>query len=137
MTSYRPQHIYTVLALVSTVIAALFAWDLIQGVEAGSVLFFAVSLGLLAWSVRAALTRVSLTPDQLIVKGPLSRTRQVDYGQIVSVTEEGRTGKSIVVVYHPRSAEGLVDLDRAQTVDLPAVQNQDALYALLVERAPA
>lgn len=137
MTSYPSQHFYRVFALISLVVAALFAWDLLQGPELGSVLFFGISLGLLAWSVRAAFTNVALAPDHFRVEAPFVRPRQVEYRQILSVTEEGRMSKSIVVAYHPRTTDGLLDLNRADTIVLPAVQNQDALYEQLLQRVPA
>lgn len=136
MTSYPPQNIYRVAALLSLVVTALFAWDLVQGVEAGSVLFLAVSAGVLAWSVRTAQTHVSLTSEQLVVERPFADPQRIDYGQILSVTEEGRMNKSLVIAYHPRSQDGLLDLERASAVSLPAVQHQDALYEELVRRAP-
>ena len=136
MTTFQSQMHYRVLALVSLIMVGLFTWDLLHGAEAGSILFFAVSLGLLVWSARAAFTRVSLTPDHLIVTAPLSRPREIEFGQILSVSEEGRLEKAIVVAYHPRMVDGLLDLDRAESIVLPSVQKQDALYEGLLQKAP-
>lgn len=136
MTAFRPQSRYRIFALVSLVMAGLFGWDLLHGVEAGAVLFFVVCLGILIWAVRIMFTKVYLAADRLIVATPLSQQKEVEFRQILSVTEEGRGGKAIVVVYHPRVENGLLDLDRAKTVSLPAVENQDALYEDLVQKAP-
>ena len=121
----------------SLVVAALFAWGLAQAIEPGSLLFFVVSIGALGWSIRLGWTRITLTPERLVVELPLASPLHIDYGQILSVTEEGRMNKSLVIAYHPRSADGLLDLDRAKTVSLPAVQNQEALLEELVRRSPA
>ena len=137
MTVFRPQRQYWFLAAVCLVLIGLFGWDLLHGAEAGSVLFFAVSLGALAWSVRSTFTQVSLGPDQMVVTAPLSRPREIGYGQILSVSEEGRMGKALVIAFHPRLPDGLLDLDRVETVALPALQDQASLYAELVQKAPA
>ena len=75
MTEYRAQPVYILFAVVSLVVAGLFGWGLLQEIEAGSLLFFAVSLGLFAWNTRAALTTVSLAPDKLIFAAPPTRPR--------------------------------------------------------------
>lgn len=137
MTSYPAQSIYRAMALVSLIVAGLFTWDLAQGFEPGSLLFFAVSIGAMGWSIRLGWTRTTLTPEQLVVEPPLTSPIHIEYGQILSVSEEGRMTKSIVVAYHPRTADGLLDLDRAKAISLPAVQNQEALYEELVRRSPA
>ncbi len=137
MTSYVPQTAYRLLAGVSFVMSGLFAWELVRNVEVGSVLFFAVSMGLLLWSARTAWTKIFLAPDQLLVTAPLAKPRNIQYGQILSVSEEGRMNKSIVVAYHPRTTDGLLDLERAQTIVLPAVQEQESLYEQLSSRIPS
>jgi hypothetical protein len=137
MTSYVPQTAYRLLAGVSLVMSGLFAWELVRSVEAGSVLFFAVSVGLLLWSARTAWTKIFLAPDRLIVAPPLAKPRDIQNGQILSVSEEGRMNKSIVVAYHPRTRDGMLDLERAQTIVLPAVQEQESLYEQLLARIPA
>ena len=137
MTRFPVQRSYGLIAIVSLAVAGLFAWSLLQAPEMPSYLFLATSLGVLGWSVRMALTTVSLTPSQLIVRIPLARPHNVEFGQILSVTEEGRIGKSIVVAYHPRTEDGLLDLDSARAVVLPAVKDQETLLEQLIERAPA
>jgi hypothetical protein len=136
ITTFQAQPHYRVFVLFSLIMVVLFGWDLAHGIEAGSVLFFAISLGLVLWSARAALTKVSLSPQQMTVTAPLSRPKEIEFRQFLSVTEEGRLGKAIVVAYYPRTATGLVDLDRAETVVLPAVSDQDALYEALLQKAP-
>jgi hypothetical protein len=137
MTNYPVQHSYGLIAVVSSVVAGLFGWNLLHTAEMPSFLFLATSLGVLGWSVRMALTSIDLTPSQLIVRAPFARTHNVEFGQILSVTEEGRIGKSIVVAYHPRTGDGLLDLDTARAVVLPAVRDQDSLFEQLTERTPA
>ena len=136
MTTYRPQSVYRILVLVSAVLVILFAWDLLHGVEAGSVLFFLISVGLLLWSGRTAMTVVSVDLTTLAVSAPLSGANTIEYGQINSVSEEGRIQQSIVVTYHPRNENGMLDLDRAQSLMLPALQQQTELYKFLEQKAP-
>lgn len=141
MTTFRPQQFYRVLALISLAMAALFGWELarsyrVSSIEVGSVLFFVVSLGVLLWSARASLTRVHLAAQHLTVEAPLSPRRTIEFGQMLSVEEEGRMSKAIVLAYHPRTPDGLLDLERASTIFLPALQDQDTLYEWLVEKTP-
>ena len=137
MTIYRPTPRYLVFAVISTLMAGLFGWDLARGVEVGTAVFWAISIGLVVWNTRAALTRVALLPDRITVTAPLSRPRQIEFRQLISVTEEGRMGSALLVAYHPHAGNGLLDLDELETAALPMLQGQDALFAALSERTPS
>lgn len=136
MTVYRPTPRYLFFALVSLIMVGLFGWDLARRVEVGTAVFLVISLGLMLWNVRAALTRVALLPDRLTLTMPISRPREIEFRQLMSVTEEGRMGRALLVAYHPHAGNGLLDLDDVETAALPMLQDQDALFAVLSKRAP-
>ena len=125
MTVYRPSLRYVVFALAALVMVALIRWDLTRRVEVGTMLFFGVSLGLVLWNVRAALTRVTLMPDRVVLHVPLAQERTVEFRQLLSVTEEGRLSHAILVAYHPHAGNGLLDLEDVQNPALPTLQGQE------------
>ncbi len=137
MTVYRPAPRYLLFALAGLVMAGLFAWELTRRFDAGSALYLVISVLLVLWNTRAALTRVALLPDRITLTAPLARPREIEFRQLMSVTEEGRMGRASLVAYHPHTGDGLLDLDDVETAALPMLQDQDTLYATLAKRTPA
>ena len=137
MTVYRPTPRYLIFALVSLVMVGLFTWDVARRIEVGTVLFLVISIGLVLWNTRAALTRVTLMPDRITLSAPLSRPRAIEFRQLMSVTEEGRMGRALLVAYYPHAGNGLLDLDDVETAALPVLHDQDTLFAVLSKRVPA
>ncbi len=137
MTVYRPTPRYLFFALAGLVMTGLFAWDLTRRADAGSALYLMISVALVLWNARIALTRVALLPDRITLTAPLARPRQIEFRQLMSVTEEGRMGRALLVAYHPHAGNGLLDLDDVETAALPMLQDQDTLYATLAKRTPA
>ena len=136
MTTYRPQAFYKILIIVSLTLVGLFVYDLLNGVELGGILFLAISIGLLVWSLYMALTVIAVDNKQMNIAPPIVRDRTIEYGQILSVSEEGRLQQAIVITYHPRFASGLLDLDNAESLTLPSVRDQEDLLAWLQDRVP-
>ena len=136
-TTYQPQLTYWVLASISLVILGLFVWDLLGGIELGAVLYLAVSLGTLIWAGNKCLMRLTIDESRFTLYTPFGEETVVDYGQILNVSEEGRLLPTIVVNYHPREESGLLDLDAAKSIILPAMKNQDQLLLILQEKTPA
>lgn len=137
MTTYKPQFYYRILILVGLALTSLFAYDLTQGLEVGGILFLTISIGIVLWSVDAAMSVVNVDEHHIIVKRPFRVAKTLQYGQILSVSEEGRLQQIVVITYHPRRADGLLDLDGAQSLTLPAVQRQHTLLESLQDRTPS
>ncbi len=135
-TLYRPQPIYRLLAFASLVLVALFVWDLRDGVEVGALLFLSVCVGLCAWTSYMSLFALTVEETRFALHAPFAQDKIVDFGQIIDVFEEGRTLQTVVVNYHPRENSGLLDLDSAVSLNLPAMQNQEQLFSLLQEKTP-
>lgn len=139
---YPAHPIYRVLALVSTAALGLLAWQLrtiarqagSQELEAGTFLFLGISLILLLRFARMAAARVTLDAETLSLQLPWATPRTVAFRQISQVHEDGRGIRSILLLYHPHRANGLVDIDQLLSLALPAVVHQDELLRALNER---
>ena len=113
-----------------------FAWELWRGFSVEYLLFCLIGLGLVIWSLDALGRRVHLTTKGICVERPLRPSRCVDFRQLITVAEEGRINPVITLVYHPALADGLLDLDAAASLELPAVRAQAELFAVLQEKTP-
>ncbi len=140
---YRPASRYIWLALsCAAAFAALLGLALWRrvggpgGLRLDELFFLALLAGLGLWNLRLARSRVLLTSDGLTLHMPAAQPRHVAYRQLLSVSEEGRSGRVISVVYYPLRQDGLLDLDAAAGLALPAVAEQEALLAALKKRAP-
>jgi hypothetical protein len=136
MQTYPVQQWYSVSVVICLALCLLFAWQLTRGFEVGALLFFGVCVAIAAWQWRAARTRVAIHEDRLIVTAPFSSDREVEFRQLLDVVQEGRVNPSIMVLYHPRSEDGLLALDDVETLTLPAVQDQITLLDRLEGQVP-
>lgn len=136
MQKYTVQQWYSVSVVICLALSLLFGWQLARGFEVGALLFFGVCLAIAAWQWRAARTRVALHEDRLIVSMPFSNDREVEFRQLLDVVQEGRVNPSIMVIYHPRTEDGLIALDDVETLTLPAVQDQPTLLDRLEGEVP-
>lgn len=141
-TVYAVHMRYWVGAALALLMVGLFGWELGRAaqrgaVEVGTLLFAAVSVGLLLRNAWFAFSRVEVDAEQVTLHRPLLPARRVIYRQLADVYEEGRRGKAILLTYHPRRADGLYELDDLETLALPAVADHDALYAILAAQTPA
>jgi hypothetical protein len=66
----------------------------------------------------------------------LAAPQQVQFRQLVEVSEEGRFQRVIVLLYHPLRSQGLVELDDLRSLALPALEAQTDLLELLQTRTP-
>lgn len=106
------------------------------GLRPDELFFLALLAGLGLWNLRLACSRVLLNAEGLALHMPAAQPRLIAYRQLLSVSEEGRSGRLIAVVYYPLREDGLLDLDAALGLALPAVAEQEALLAALQERVP-
>lgn len=120
-------------------------WELLQTSEFNSLrqmfsdglLFVLISLGIAIWSIWTMFSRVELYEESVALRNPLGRRKSVEFRQVVNAIESGRFGNSISLLYHPIAQNGLLDLDDADTLFLPKVNNQEELLQQFRERIPA
>ena len=134
--TYKTHLRYRLYLLAGLVMAALLVWNLVHTVEPGTILFIGICLLLVVWNVSASLSWVAVEPDRVILHGPFGGARAVEFRQLLSVTEEGRFGHAILLLYHPKLEQGLLDLDEVRSLALPAVADQEQLLENLSKRVP-
>lgn len=127
---------YKFIALLCLLFAASFGWNLTRRFAVETLFFFGLSLALLVWAVIAMLSHVDITADSIILVSPWRTSRQVGFRQLISVSENGRFNLVLTLVYHPRRADGLLDLDNAHSLILPAVTEQQELFERLEASLP-
>ncbi|MCC6165812.1 MAG: hypothetical protein IT329_01165 [Caldilineaceae bacterium] len=135
-TEYAAHPRYKALAGVCAAMAALFGWQLRQGIDVGALLFLGAALALMLWYVRSWGSRVTLEPRRLRLQRPLDADTVVEFRQLAGVSEEGRFGQSILLHYHPLAADGRVELEEIRSLALPALQGQAALLEILTQQTP-
>lgn len=133
---WHVQKWYAASALLCSVLALPFFWQLARGFEPGALLFALICLGIGLWQWRAFRTQVATEGDRLVIHAPLSSTRRIEFGQLLDVVQEGRVNPTLLIMYHPRAADGRIDLDDVQTVTLPALQEQSTLLERLEGYVP-
>lgn len=123
-----------ILGILSTII---FGRVLFQELASDTALFTLISLGIALWSARDIWRYVELTPQSVIFhRGFGIAPREVGLRQIHSVSEEGRIGRSITLLYHPKQPDGLLDLDTVNSLIFPQLQRQEELYSKLEAAIP-
>jgi len=134
--TYTGHLLYRVLTALCVLLVLLFAWQLVQQWDWGTLLF----LGVAAWSAYRCYivmsSTVELATDRLRVLAPGAFPREVEFRQLSSVYAEGRFLKSILLLYYPRTETGLLDLDEERTLVLPAVNQHEELLAALTAKVP-
>jgi hypothetical protein len=143
--SYPTSPRYKLLVGAGAALTGLLGWELWQGrgdpadeFAWGLGFFFVVSFLVTLWYAREMLSRVILAANGLTVTRRPGRIRTVEFRQMVSVSEAGRLGgRSITIVFHPLRPDGLIDLEGADSLIVPEVDDHDGLLAALEARAPA
>jgi hypothetical protein len=131
-----PAHpLYRGLALAAFVAVLLLLWELRHGWTWSHGLVGGLALATALYYGRLALSRVELAATHVHVIAPMTRPRGIERRQIADVHSEGRLIPAILVIYHPRRADGLFDHENLRSLTLPAVVGQDALLAALGGRA--
>lgn len=144
---YKPHSRYRWMALGSVLLSLLLGWNLFSPVfrtghwsalppDVGTIFFILAAIGIALWQGRMALSRVELTATSVSLSAPFSRIRIVDFRQISSVSESGRAGRVITLIYHPVGPNQLVDVDDLDGLALPEVIEQDSLLERLEECVP-
>jgi hypothetical protein len=134
--TFRPHASYVLIAGVAIIAVPVLLWLLWREVELATVLFLLFAVGLLLFAVRSLLSRVEVDEHGLMIFRPLAAPQQVQFRQLLEVSEEGRFQRVIVLLYHPLQPQGLVALDDLRSLALPAVEAQTELLELLQARTP-
>ncbi len=144
---FRAHPRYRLLLAASALLALLLAWSLGRGfapgqsaldqADWGNLFFLLISLAAAVWYARAAVSRVELTPSGVTLHvrfGPLARSQHVDFRQIIGVSESGRLGANLALLYHPLNERGLVDSEAVRSLALPGVVDQERLLEAIAQR---
>jgi hypothetical protein len=133
---YSGHSLYRVLTALCVALLLAFAWQLVAKWDWGTLLFLLIA----AWTaVRCAIlmsSKIMIAAEHLRVQVPLRTPREVEFRQLAAVHEEGRGLKRILLLYHPRNDAGIVTTDVELTLELPAVNDHDALLAVLLAKVP-
>ncbi|MBX3013488.1 MAG: hypothetical protein KF832_18350 [Caldilineaceae bacterium] len=134
---FTPHPIYRWLTGGCLLLTGLLAWGLLDVVTLEELFFLGISASLSLWFSLHMVSRVQLNERSLVLQSPWRGSRTVEFRQIVSTTEAGRFLRALSVIYHPREANGLLDLDRVQHLLLPAVVDQERLLTAIEAHIPS
>jgi hypothetical protein len=116
---YTAHYLYRILTVLSLLLAGSFVWQLIQQWDWAALLFLGVALWCTYRCFVIMSSKVELTEDRVRVSSVGATPREVFFRQLSGVYEEGRGLKSILLLYHPRAANGLYALDEELSLVLP------------------
>lgn len=128
--------LYRGLTLAAAVTAGFALWQMRGQWDILTLLLLLAGVVLTVYFGRLALARITLDARHVHLAMLGARPRRVEYRQLSAVHEEGRGIRSILLLYHPRMDNGLVDTSELHSLNLPATAHGDALLAALTERTP-
>ncbi len=131
---FRPRPSYAPTAIGGMVVALLFAWELGQNFAWATLFFFLIALFFTAVNLLSAMSHVEVTPTGLIFYRRFRSPLDMEFRQIVTISEAGRMTSGLSLVYFPSGHNGLIDLDDPRSIFLPGVAHQDELLALVRQR---
>lgn len=85
-------------------------------------------LGAFAWA--------EFDGETFVYHTPLRKSHRVDKGQLALVEMGGRKNQALIIGYHPRNEDGLIDLDRMKYINCVPLEGQNELYDLLLAAMP-
>jgi hypothetical protein len=133
---YHPKpifRIYPLLFLAATIWLGSETWKrqsivwLIMFVGVGFITIRLI-LGAFAWA--------SFDGETFIYKTPLRKPHQVNRGQLTLAEMGGRKNEALIIGYHPRNADGLIDLDKMKYINCVPLEGQNELYDQLLAAMP-
>ncbi|MEZ4865282.1 MAG: hypothetical protein R3C14_28490 [Caldilineaceae bacterium] len=133
---FWPHRAYQWLALLCLLILALLLRMLFARSDLETLFFCTIMLLAALWFGYNAFCRVEINATTLILHKPIGASAVVTFQQLVSATESGRLITALTLLYHPRQPDGLLDLDSAQSLNIPAVQNQEQLHETILAKIP-
>jgi hypothetical protein len=126
---------YSVGAAVSLGLALLLGYDVVRAGDRMGLVFVAVMLTVSVYLARTIGARVEVDAEKVTLHRRLGAPVGVAYRQVdlVDQRRDHPLGGGIAVHYFPLTQDGLVDLERTATLDLPRVRDQERLLTLLEE----
>ena len=118
--------------IVCVALTLLFGWSLWQTPTIQTGFFCVICLGAAFWYGQMSLSSVTITENSLVYDSLLRSRQEVEFRQLIEVSENGRFGQAITLLYYPVLTTGLVDLENVQSLFLPQVIDQETLYSTLV-----
>jgi hypothetical protein len=134
---FTGHNLYRLLTALCVVLALLFAWQLSNRWDWGALFFLAIALWSALRCYRLMSSKVEVTEDRVRIVTPGGALREVEFRQFSAVYEEGRGLKSIMLLYHPRTEQGIISIDVEQNLVLPAVNQHEELLAALTAKVPS
>ena len=133
---YPPHPRYLLYLVVALGACIYLGWLFLRAPEWTYLFFIALCVASAAWAAWNLGTAVATDASSIVVRTPLGRARRVDYRQFAEVAPGGRFLPTLVVLYYPLRADGLLDLDELRSLHLPATEARDELLADLQKRTP-
>lgn len=133
-TRYTPHLLYRVLAGIGAVVVVLLSIQAWRTPEPAGWFFPVLGVAVLLHFLRLAATRVTLDTHGIRVERPGAQPRTLAYRQLADIHEEGRGLRSLLLLYHPRRADGMIEPDELRSLALPALADQAALMQQLTDR---
>ena len=131
-TTYPVHSRYSMFFIVCVALTLLFGWSLWQTPTIQTGFFCVICLGAAFWYGQMSLSSITITENALVYDSPLRTRQEIEFRQLIEVSESGRLGQSITLLYYPLLTTGLVDLEDAQSLFLPQVIDQETLRSALV-----
>ena len=128
---YQTQSRYMLFALIPAVCALVLAWQISAQFDPVAVVFFLIALAATVWAVVNMLSRVRVNEHAVTLRHPLKGVSTVEFRQLISVHTGGRLLPNLVLFYHPRAENDLLDLDEVRSLTLPALEEQETLLDTL------
>jgi hypothetical protein len=128
---YPPTPIFrlaTVLLVLGAILLGRQAWHTSDRLLA----IFAVGVAVVAFfMILGSLAVADFDGHTLSYRTPLRGSRRLDREQIARVEMGGRRFRALVIGYHPRGANGLIQVEQMQYINLAPLQGQEELLELL------
>jgi hypothetical protein len=133
---HRSHPLYGGLTALLLLLTAVLTWSTVRDFSREGIFFLLIMVGVTLWFARLIGNRVVLDERSLTLQAPLRQPRRIEFRQLVSVSESGRLLVAPTLIYHPQEPTGLVDLERVQSLTLPALTRQEQLLATLTATMP-
>jgi hypothetical protein len=133
---FRPHPIYRWLTVGCLLLTGMLGWGVSQEGAVEEFFFVMLSATMSVWFGNVMLSRVQVDERAVALYSPLRGAQQIEFRQVMRITEAGRFIHTLLLLYHPRQPDGLLDLDQIRQTVLPAVINQEQLFIAIEARIP-
>lgn len=128
------------LALLCLAVTLAVGWSVRSNWALEGIAFFLIGAAITGWFVYTALVKVAVDATGVWVMAPLRTARKVEFRQLLSTSESGRLLSVLTLIYHPlwdqTPETRLLNLETVESLTLPALLGQEALFDLLETKRP-